>query len=89
MPANLTPQYHKAEEEYRRATTLEEELNCLQCRRPAVLEELNCLQVMLQEIPKHKGTDHLQAQLKSKIAKAKRELTWRHFSSSSTVVAWR
>ena len=60
MPANLTQQYLKAEEEYRRATTLE--------------EEMRCLQVMLQEIPKHKGTDHLQADLKSKIAKVKREL---------------
>jgi ribosome-interacting GTPase 1 len=59
MPANLTAQYLKAEEAYRRATTLE--------------EELKCLQVMLQEIPKHKGTDHLQAQLKAKIAKAKRD----------------
>jgi ribosome-interacting GTPase 1 len=60
MPANLTPQYLKAEEAYRQAATVE--------------DELKCLQVMLQEIPKHKGTDHLQAQLKSKIAKAKREL---------------
>jgi len=60
MPANLTPQYLKAEEEYRRAATLE--------------DEIRCLQVMLQEIPKHKGTDHLQADLKSKLAKAKREL---------------
>ena len=60
MPANLTPSYLKAEEEYRRATSLE--------------EELQCLQVMLQEIPKHKGTDHLQADLKSKVAKIKREL---------------
>ncbi len=60
MPANLTAQYLKAEEEYRRAGTLD--------------EELKCLQVMLQEIPKHKGTDHLQAQLKAKIGKAKREL---------------
>jgi ribosome-interacting GTPase 1 len=60
MPANLTPQYLKAEEDYRRATTLE--------------EELRCLQVMLQEIPKHKGTDHLQATLKSKIAKAKKDI---------------
>jgi len=61
MPANLTPSYLKAEEEYRRATSVD--------------EELKCLQVMLQEIPKHKGTDHLQATIKSKIAKAKRELT--------------
>ncbi|MBN2578321.1 MAG: 50S ribosome-binding GTPase [Pirellulales bacterium] len=60
MPANLTPTYLKAEEEYRRATTLE--------------EELQCLQKMLQEIPKHKGTDHLQADLKSKVSKVKKEL---------------
>jgi len=60
MPANLTAQYLKAEEEYRRATTPE--------------EELECLQVMLAEIPKHKGTDKLQADLKAKIAKVKREL---------------
>ena len=60
MPANLTPTYLKAEEEYRRAQTTE--------------EELRCLQVMLAEIPKHKGTDHLQASLKSKIAQAKRDV---------------
>ena len=60
MPANLTQQYLKAEENYRRATTLE--------------EELACLQVMMKEIPKHKGTDHLQAELKSKISKVKKEL---------------
>jgi ribosome-interacting GTPase 1 len=61
MPANLTAQYLKAEEEYRRATSPE--------------EEVSCLQVMLQEIPKHKGTDHLQADLKAKIAKLKREIS--------------
>ena len=60
MPANLTPQYLKAEEEYRRATTLE--------------EELQCLQVMLAEIPKHKGTDKLQADIKAKIAKVRKEM---------------
>lgn len=60
MPANLTQQYLKAEEEYRRAQTLD--------------EELACLQVMLKEIPKHKGTDHLQAELKAKIAKVKKDL---------------
>ena len=59
MPANLTPQYLKAEEAYRRASTPE--------------EELQCLQVMLREIPKHKGTDKLQAELKQKISKAKKE----------------
>lgn len=60
MPANLTQQYLKAEGRYRQATSLE--------------EELACLQEMLKEIPKHKGTDHLQAELKSKIANTKKEL---------------
>lgn len=58
MPANLTPQYHKAEEAYRRAATPE--------------EELQWLQVMLREMPKHKGTDKLQADLKQKISDAKK-----------------
>jgi ribosome-interacting GTPase 1 len=60
MPANLTAQYLKAEEEYRRATSVE--------------DELEWLQVMLAEIPKHKGTDKLQADIKAKISKAKKEL---------------
>lgn len=60
MPANLTNQYLKAEKEYRQASTPE--------------EELTCLQAMLREIPKHKGTDHLQAQLKSKISKVRKDL---------------
>lgn len=70
MPANLTPQYLKAEEEYRRAQTLE--------------EELQCLQVMLKEIPKHKGTDHLQAELKAKIAKLKKEIVTEKSSAKKT-----
>jgi len=60
MPANLTQQYLKAEQEYRRASTPE--------------EELECLQVMLRELPKHKGTDKLHAELKQKISKTKKEL---------------
>ena len=60
MPANLTQQYLKAEAAYRESQTLQ--------------EELDCLQVMLREIPKHKGTDRLQADLKSKIAKLKLDL---------------
>src|SRR5436190_2619897 len=60
MPANLTPQYKKAEEQYRRAQTPE--------------EELRCLEWMLREIPKHKGTDKLQAELKAKISKARQEM---------------
>ncbi len=57
MPANLTPQYHKAENEYRQASTPE--------------DELRCLEIMLREIPKHKGTDKLQAELKAKISRAR------------------
>lgn len=59
MPANLTPQYHKAEAEYRRAQTPD--------------DEVRCLELMLREIPKHKGTDKLQGELKAKISKAKAE----------------
>lgn len=70
MPANLTAQYHKAEEKYRRAATLE--------------EELLCLQDMMKEIPKHKGTDHLQAELKSKISKTKKELATEKSSGKGT-----
>ncbi|HEV7279949.1 MAG TPA: GTPase [Pirellulaceae bacterium] len=57
MAANLTPQYRKAEEAYRRAES--------------PLEELRCLEVMLREMPKHKGTDRLQADLKTKISRAR------------------
>ena len=57
MPANLTLQYLKAEQAYRSAES------------PA--EELASLQVMLRELPKHKGTDKLQADLKQKISRAK------------------
>lgn len=59
MPANLTQQYLKAEQAYRRASTPD--------------EELECLQEMLRELPKHKGTDKLQAELRQKISKAKKE----------------
>ena len=60
MPANLTHQYRKAEEAYRRASGPE--------------EEFHCLQEMLRELPKHKGTDKLQAELKQKISSAKKEI---------------
>ncbi|HBT78526.1 MAG TPA: GTP-binding protein [Planctomycetaceae bacterium] len=60
MPANLTQQYKKAEDNYRRAQTPE--------------EELKWLQIMLAEMPKHKGTDHLQAKLKTQISDTKKEI---------------
>lgn len=70
MPANLTPQYHKAEAAYRQAESSQ--------------EELECLQLMLREIPKHKGTDRLQADLKSKIAKVKTESQKQSQTSTKT-----
>ena len=59
MPANLSPEYHRAEERLRAAKTANEKV--------AALEE------MLRVIPKHKGTDHMQADLKSRIAKLRKE----------------
>jgi ribosome-interacting GTPase 1 len=61
MPANLTHQYMKAEQAYRQASTPQ--------------EELECLQTMLVELPKHKGTDKMQAELKQKISKVKKDIT--------------
>ncbi|HKB39286.1 MAG TPA: GTPase [Gemmataceae bacterium] len=60
MPANLTPQYLEAESEYKRAQTAEERL--------AALKKMWAL------LPKHKGTDKLQAELKAKMSDAREEV---------------
>lgn len=60
MAANLTLQYYKAEEVYRKAQTTE--------------EKLIALQEMLRVIPKHKGTDHLQGALRTKIRETRESL---------------
>ncbi len=60
MPANLTPQYLAAEEEYRRARTIE--------------EKIAALRKMWAYLPKHKGTDKLQADIKAKLSRLKKEL---------------
>ena len=57
MPANLTPAYHAAEKEYRQARTPE--------------EKMEALRQMLAVIPKHKGTDKLQADIKRRMAQFK------------------
>ncbi len=59
MPANLTPEYKAAEARFREAVTREEKL--------AALEE------MLRVLPKHKGTDKLQADLRARISKLKHQ----------------
>lgn len=61
MPANLTPAYKTAEAHYRRA------------REPA--DRLDALKEMLRAIPKHKGTEHLQADIKAKIKELTDELS--------------
>jgi len=60
VPANLPPQYYVAEQIYRAA------------RAPA--EKVAALQQMLTATPKHKGTDHLRADLRAKVARALEEL---------------
>ncbi len=55
MPTNLPPEATEAERRYRAATTIEEKI--------ATLEEFISL------IPKHKGTDHLRADLRRKLSK--------------------
>ncbi len=60
MPANLPPQYSKAEEELRKAST------------PA--ERLEKLRELFRLLPKHKGTEKLQSDLKQKISRAKDDL---------------
>jgi ribosome-interacting GTPase 1 len=53
MPANLTPEYKAAEQAYRAASDPR--------------ERLTCLKEMLRTIPKHKGTEHLRADIKTRI----------------------
>ena len=53
MPANLSPEYKTAEAAYRKA------------REPR--ERLELLREMLRTIPKHKGTERLQADIKARI----------------------
>lgn len=60
MPANLTPEYKAAEAAFRKA------------RDPG--ERLAGLREMLRAIPKHKGTDHLQGDIKRRIKELSEEL---------------
>ncbi len=60
MAVNLTPQYHEAEAAYKRAQTDE--------------ERLACLKRMWVELPKHKASEKLQAELKRKISELAAEV---------------
>lgn len=59
MPANLPPEYFEVERRYRKAKTIKEKI--------VILREL------LSVVPKHKGTEKLQAEIKTKIARLRRE----------------
>jgi ribosome-interacting GTPase 1 len=60
MPANLPPQYLKVEDEYRKASTPE--------------KRLEALRELFRLLPKHKGTEKLQSDLKQKLSQLREEL---------------
>ena len=57
MPINASPHYLKAEQEYLQAVTTE--------------QKISCLKKMLTLAPKHKGSENLLKQLKTRLAKLK------------------
>lgn len=59
MAANLSPEYQAAEKKYKAASTAQ--------------EKLEALQEMLRTIPKHKGTEKMQGDLKRKISQMRKE----------------
>ncbi len=61
MPANLPPQYYELEREYRAE------------KDPR--EKLRLAQELLRIMPKHKGTDKLQADMKAKISKLRKQIS--------------
>ncbi|MCD6423956.1 MAG: 50S ribosome-binding GTPase [Anaerolineales bacterium] len=61
MPTNLPADYFNAEERFRSATTAE--------------DKIKYLEEMMGTIPKHKGTDHLRADLRKKLSKLKTAAT--------------
>ncbi len=60
MPANLTPDFKAAEAEFRKARN--------------AADRLGWLREMLRTIPKHKGTEHLRADIKTRIKELTEEL---------------
>lgn len=59
MPANLTPQYQEAERRFKQAES--------------VKDKIEALEEMMATIPKHKGTEKLQAELKKKMSALRKE----------------
>lgn len=59
MPANLTPEYRAAEQRFRQAASPQ--------------EKMEALEEMLRTVPKHKGTEKMQADIKRRIARLRQE----------------
>jgi len=59
MPANLPPDYYAAEEKFRTAESMS--------------AKITCLDKLISTVPKHKGTDHLRAELRRKLSRLKSE----------------
>ena len=59
MPANLTPEYLGAEQQYKEARTQ--------------AEKIEALERMLSTVPKHKGTEKLQADIKRRLSQARKD----------------
>jgi hypothetical protein len=72
MPANLTPQYLAAEERFKSATTTQ--------------EKIEALREMQATIPKHKGTEKLQAELRRRLAKLSGEMGKKHAVSKASAI---
>ncbi|HEC63629.1 MAG TPA: TGS domain-containing protein [Candidatus Acetothermia bacterium] len=70
MPANLTPEFLAARERFNKARSDE--------------ERLDALQEMLATIPKHKGTEKMQADIKRRIAKLREKMEQRRRSGKSS-----
>jgi ribosome-interacting GTPase 1 len=60
VPANLTPEYKAAEAEFRKARDAE--------------DRLRWLREMLRTVPKHKGTEHLRADIKTRVKQLTEEV---------------
>jgi hypothetical protein len=72
MPANLTPQYLAAEQRFKEAVTPQ--------------EKIEALEEMMAVIPKHKGTEKLQADLRHRLAKLRTDVAKKHGVSKASAM---
>jgi hypothetical protein len=75
LAANLTPQYYEAEEAFKKASTIE--------------EKISALEEMLAVIPKHKGTEKIQADLKRRLSKLRDEGQKKQKPAGRTPFMWK